>query len=145
MNFAFYNLALTIAALLPAERMIPVCMETQSHGMTIRRAQAITTQMFAAVGVRIEWHGLYGSCALVGDQAILIELAEPGPHYTPGTLGNALAFGEPRIHIFYERVRSAFATEENFPFLLAHVLAHEIAHILERSDQHSGTGIMKAH
>jgi hypothetical protein len=29
--------------------------------------------------------------------------------------------------------------------LLAHVLAHEITHVLERTDRHSADGVMKAH
>ena len=31
------------------------------------------------------------------------------------------------------------------PAILAHVLAHEIGHVLQAIDRHSATGVMKAH
>lgn len=47
------------------------------------------------------------------------------------------------IHIFYDRV-SIFADHARMPEFLGHVLAHEIAHVLEGVSRHSGDGVMKA-
>ena len=43
--------------------------------------------------------------------------------------------------MFYDRIRSDVAPRSA---LLAHLLVHEIAHILQGTDQHSKSGVMKA-
>ena len=48
------------------------------------------------------------------------------------------------IHILYTRVLGA-GTPRLAGVLLGHVMAHEIGHVLERTDRHSATGVMKAH
>ena len=67
---------------------------------------------------------------------------------TPGSLlPGALAFCQPAsrddIRVLYDRVQ-AMVSPAHEPHLLAYVLAHEIAHILEATGRHSATGIMKA-
>ena len=47
--------------------------------------------------------------------------------------------------VFYDRLHTYCATDPNgLPALLAHVLVHEITHILQGTDRHSETGVMKA-
>lgn len=46
--------------------------------------------------------------------------------------------------IFYDRIRRV-ATENQQPYVLAHAMAHEIAHLLQGVRRHSTTGVMKAH
>jgi hypothetical protein len=62
-------------------------------------------------------------------------------------LPGALAFCQPAarddIRVLYDRVQ-AMVSPAHEPHLLAYVLAHEIAHILEGTGRHSATGIMKA-
>ncbi|MCX6629969.1 MAG: hypothetical protein NTW28_20320 [Candidatus Solibacter sp.] len=50
------------------------------------------------------------------------------------------------ITVLHHRVRAtaAAAGVEDFR-LTAHVLVHEIAHVLQRIDRHSDSGVMKAH
>jgi hypothetical protein len=156
MNSALQNLILTVAVLPvlfnqhvegasgSAEPTIAVCMQNQNHMFAVQKAQAITTQMYAAVGVRIEWHRFDRACQSMWDHPILIELTDPDPRYRPGILADAQPFGEPRIRVFYERVQGARPTGGKVYLLLAHVLAHEIAHIAEGSGRHSETGVMKA-
>jgi len=53
--------------------------------------------------------------------------------------------GVHRIAVFEDNVKvraSAYQIDEYK--VMAHVLAHEIGHLLERMDHHSDTGIMKA-
>ncbi len=63
---------------------------------------------------------------------------------------DALAYATPFddshtcIHIFYSRVLGS-VPRKLASGLLGHVMAHEIAHVLERKDRHSATGVMKAH
>jgi hypothetical protein len=55
-----------------------------------------------------------------------------------------MPFEGTRIIIFYDRVKRTVEPPV-VPHLLAQVLAHEIAHILEGIDHHSNSGLMKAH
>ena len=108
-------------------------------------AQQLAVRMLESVGVELIWRR--GTPVPRGD-AELVEavLNETAPR---DLKPNALAFatlGAPsvtRIEVFYDRVLSAgppIAT----PWILAHVLVHEITHILEGVGRHSDYGIMKA-
>src|SRR5581483_11066594 len=61
----------------------------------------------------------------------------------PGALAYALPFEKTHIVVFLDRVRAFPRTEQDA--IMAHVLAHEITHILEGVDHHSDSGVMKAH
>jgi hypothetical protein len=61
----------------------------------------------------------------------------------PGALAYA-QLGEARIEVFSDRILTS-VEELVAPNLMGHVLAHEIAHVLEGVDRHSDEGIMKAH
>jgi len=55
----------------------------------------------------------------------------------------ALPFEGSHIRVFYDRVQ-ATVDAEMVPRLLAYVLVHEITHVIEGTDHHSDSGIMKA-
>ena len=64
----------------------------------------------------------------------------------------ALAFTHPyarsnaRITILFDRLNRSLSAQSARPArLLAHLMVHEITHVLQRVDRHSETGIMKAH
>jgi hypothetical protein len=66
----------------------------------------------------------------------------------PGALAYAEPFAEgvQRITVLYDRVRFSAERRPGLePRLLAHVMVHEIGHVLMRTDAHSDTGVMKAH
>jgi len=46
--------------------------------------------------------------------------------------------------VFYDRINHLVGGDLRTPALLAHVLVHEITHVLEGVDRHSETGVMKA-
>jgi hypothetical protein len=103
-------------------------------------AEGVAAKMFLTAGVRIEWH--YGRQLPAG--AIAITLASQAPaSLTHGTM--ALAFPYERVHVtlFLDRVLRANGSVPP-PVLLAHVLVHEITHILQGIDRHSDSGVMKA-
>jgi hypothetical protein len=110
---------------------------------SIARVRAVW--MLAQTGVSVRWKD--GECP-AGDTTIQIRIAARTPETVhPG----ALAYAEPfagkmkRITVLYDRVR--FVSERRRGFegrLLAHVLVHEIGHVLMRTDAHSDTGVMKA-
>jgi hypothetical protein len=78
----------------------------------------LLTKMFPALRVAIE----------IGADAIVITLSCETP---PG-----------HIVVFYSRVCQKMSPAR-VPVLLAHVLAHEIAHILQGVQRHSESGLMK--
>jgi hypothetical protein len=103
-------------------------------------AKVLASEMFAGIGVRIDWRS--GQPAASSPHgAIAIELVTE----TPGTfLPGALAYAQPyegiHIQVFYDRIKYKPAPAE----LLAHVLVHEITHVLQGISRHSDSGIMKA-
>jgi hypothetical protein len=52
--------------------------------------------------------------------------------------------GRVRIHVFVGRIAS-MVPPNRMGILLAHVLVHEITHVLQGVDRHSAQGVMKAH
>ena len=50
---------------------------------------------------------------------------------------------EPTVFVMHQRVRSSFRRPQLFQAVLAYIMAHEIAHVLQVRDTHSDTGIMK--
>jgi hypothetical protein len=107
-------------------------------------AQAIAAQMFAAIEVQIKWR-TKGECAASRDAVIHILLLTGAP---PNHYPNALAFAKPfegrNITVFADRVRDRADPPRVAACKLAHVLVHEITHILQGTDYHAASGIMKA-
>jgi len=108
------------------------------------RAQGVASGMFETAGVQIDWRT--GQPKAYGpERPILIDITSNTPEtFHRGALAYAQVFEGVHIRVFYDRVRNAdrpYATA----ILLAHVLVHEITHILERVDRHSEEGVMKAH
>jgi hypothetical protein len=97
--------------------------------------------MFATIGIRLNKR-IGEPSPTAAKRYIGIELTTDNPpHFLPGALGSATPFEGIHIRVFYDRIRSEVVPR---PVLLAHVLVHEIAHILRGTDRHSGSGIMKA-
>jgi hypothetical protein len=107
-------------------------------------AEARATRMFSSAGVRIEWHGQTPDGRQVPEGAIAIRIA---PQTPAGFLPRALPFTRPfegvHIIVFWDRIQRA--TRPASPaVVLAHVMVHEITHILQGVDRHSNSGVMKA-
>ena len=101
------------------------------------------TEMFTAIGIRLDWRGGEPH-RTSSERPILIELATRTPaDLMPGAFGYALPYEGVHIRVFYDRIQRA-ADSSLTPTVLAHVLVHEIAHVLERVARHSDSGIMKA-
>lgn len=123
-------------------RAIVICMDRAMDPWMILRAQTTAARMFEAIGVTIDWRSTH-NCA--DERDIVIELRSATPQdYQPVVLAQALPYEGSHIRVFYDRVQNA-AEPGIFSQLLAHVLVHEITHILEGIVRHSDTGVMKAH
>lgn len=110
------------------------------------KAQLLANDMFADAGVRIDWRRGEPSPSLLGRQrAILIEMLNNTPdERRPGVFAFALPYEGVHIDVFYDRVQAATRSLST-PNVLAHVLVHEITHILQGLSRHSEKGVMKAY
>lgn len=113
--------------------------------MTLAAAKGTTARIFAGIGVRIHWE--LGAPRKTEGAAIAMQFDSSAPaRFQSDALAYATPFDASHtcIHIFYNRVLGS-VPRKLASGLLGHVMAHEIAHVLERKDRHSETGVMKAH
>ena len=114
---------------------------------TVERAKQVATAMFASIGVSLHWRGS-GSESQVGLSVdVSLVAGEPGDDEA-GPLAEAYPFAGSTGHITirYDRVHnSAGISRDLEPLLLAHVLVHELTHVLQCLDRHAESGVMKAH
>lgn len=107
-------------------------------------AKKLTNQMLASAGVRILWRaGVPSLLEHSKEQPIVVQFETNAPASEhPG----ALAFSQPyegtHIKVFYDRIHTPDARTTYI--VLAHVLVHEITHILQGIERHSRSGVMKA-
>jgi hypothetical protein len=107
-------------------------------GQTLARAEGLAGEMFAKAGVRVNWRVGHPN-----GEAIAVGMSDVPSSYHPGALAFASPYQSVHITVFYDRIHKRFAPDLA-PVLLAHVLVHEITHILQGIDRHSETGVMKA-
>jgi hypothetical protein len=119
---------------------ISVCTEVPVDSVLVYLAKRQATQMFAEVGVNLEWHS-WNNCPPGAIRISIREKTEAMDH--PGALGYALPYEGTHIVVLLDRMQAA-AQKRALPHLLAHVYVHEIAHILEGSARHSDNGVLKA-
>ena len=110
------------------------------------RAQVLANEIFASVGVKIDWRQYKPSPSLSRPEgSVFVEMLSNAPRRR---MPKAVAFAVPdaggHITVFYDRIKEAAQFELTSNPLLAHVLVHEIAHILQGNAKHSDGGIMKA-
>jgi hypothetical protein len=123
---------------------VRVCVEDSVvTSFALVRGEFIATAIFGNIGVRISWvHRT--RCVQSSPDPIAVQVSTGAP---PGRFPGALAYtriAERQIEIFYDRVEHT-VDALIVPNLLGHVLAHEIAHVLEGVSRHSADGVMKAH
>ena len=129
-----------------AERNVTVYVNNDLNTRgALHPAQEWAAKMFAEASVRIDWRIGRPSGAQPGrEPVIMVSIAENTPaSYLPAALAFAKVYEGVHITVFWDRVErlSRFAPPT---FVLAHVLVHEITHILQGIDRHSESGIMKS-
>jgi hypothetical protein len=111
----------------------------------MHRAQYLAGRMFAKIDVSIKWRA--GQPPRGDREAMAVSLVSGRPkQFYPGALGYATIspHSPGRVFVFTDRLRKT-VEPDLVPPLLAHVLVHEITHVLEGVNRHSETGVMKAH
>jgi hypothetical protein len=112
--------------------------------LVMNRARLLAAEMFTGAGVRIEWHGHTPSKGQLPVGAVVISLASHTPeNFLPGAFALAFPYEGVHITVFWDRVEGK-TSRATAHLVLAHVLVHEITHILQRMERHSETGVMKA-
>jgi hypothetical protein len=104
------------------------------------RARTTAERIYSAIGVRLKW-------CRAGNAPISMQFDTRVPvDAYPNAMGYATPYasGETRIHLLFERL-SDMGSQEIEGALLGHVMAHELGHVLEASNWHSDSGVMKAH
>jgi len=121
------------------EASVTVCMKAERQ--VLMGVRPMAAAMFARIGVGIDWREL-DACPN-GAGAIRVEWSYDSRRYPHA---EALAFAKPyagTIVVFVDRVQEM--DRSGVRFVMAHVLVHEITHIIEGIDRHSASGVMKAH
>ena len=105
-------------------------------------AQAVADKMFDKIGVSVNWKsGRASSDRQLDRDSIVIEFVDNTPSaFHSEALAYALPYEGTHVRIFWDRVRTSSWRRE----LLAHVMVHEMTHILQGVARHSDEGIMKA-
>lgn len=108
-------------------------------------ARAQVSWIFKRAGIRLEWREAAGTN--MGEVTIGIRYVSAAPAgVSAGALAWATPFGnaEAGIAVLYDRIRQVAGKAAPEAALLSYVLAHEIGHILQRTNAHFQHGIMKA-
>jgi hypothetical protein len=141
-----------VLAILPENRNADPVVSVQMEGDVARatpgmgRARALATQMFATAGVRLEWCDRPEKCQDWHNR-LVVTLVPAAPSRLASTArAEALAFQGRNISIYLDRMPATSGPGSAASAILwAHVLVHEITHLLQASDYHAATGVMKAH
>jgi hypothetical protein len=114
------------------------------QGVTLLESQRLATAMFKRIGVDLEWR-LGQSARSPSEQRLVIELLTQIPeNFHRGALAFSGLYRGVDITVFYSRVHDIGVHSRFTALLLAHVLVHEITHVLQGTARHSEAGIMKA-
>jgi hypothetical protein len=119
-----------------------VCIDDRGY-TAVADAAPRASILFRSAGVKLKWHSDASFCEGKRDAIVVSLLTSTPKNFLPGALAYALPYEGVHIEVFYDRI--ALADPDLVPFLMAHVMVHEITHILQGTDQHSSSGVMKAH
>ena len=125
-----------------SQRVVMACLNPGANASMMYRGQATAARILKQAGIRLEWRGDESACAGGNGLVVTVSRATPVDQH-PGALAYALPFERTHLVLFYDRVLTV-ARPAVTPYLLGHVLAHEIVHMLQGVEEHSASGVMKA-
>jgi len=125
---------------LPTGPVVQVCVQSVVTRANMFYAEDIAGDMFATAGINIRWRKWDG-CPADALRITLSQDAAATDH--PDSYAYALPFEGTHIVVFLSRITS-IGSARGTNVLLAHVIVHEITHILQGTQMHSETGVMKA-
>ena len=112
-------------------------------------AEGIASAMFAQAGVRVQWrterHKLDQHPYQANSPIVVDITSRTSVSPRPDALAYAHVYEGVHIKVFWDRVKeSANCNPALSHKLLANVMVHEITHVLQGINSHSGEGVMKA-
>jgi PadR family transcriptional regulator PadR len=128
---------------------VDVCIEP-AHELLIpvNQAKPLVSAIFSPIGVNLTWHARLTDCDQSARTAFKVRWARRAPHTSSaGALAAARPFGTSDTSItMYEVPLQRFLQQyANAPeVVLAYVVSHELAHVMQRLEYHSASGILKA-
>ena len=128
---------------------IRVCVNSSTYAtaLALNGARPIASRMFATAGVALEWRSA-GTAACRGFQPIRIVVldfaSDAPPSQHPGAMAYAFPYDAVHIVVLFDRIQHNAGSHTKVSTLLAHVMTHEITHLLQGISRHSQTGVMKA-
>jgi hypothetical protein len=151
--------AVLVVSLLPAlwaaphpdDPVVCACLKSETFvmGGVLWSGKQAASQIFESIGVTLRWSCPEQTGIEAASDNILIRLVPRVPKkFRKGTLAYALPFAREgvRITVFYDRLEPILQDHLAFAgSIFGHVLAHEIAHVVERVDAHAETGLMRGH
>lgn len=143
------SMALALVASANAATTVRVCVNSGTSVSTfvLARAEAVAGRMFKGAGVALDWHSVANArCrGLQPAKAVQLDFVTgrpAGEH--PGALAYAQPYAADRVVVLYDRVEASADGPTQVSTLLAHVMTHEITHLLQGISRHSDSGVMKA-
>ena len=116
------------------------------------RARATVNEIYSGIGIRVVWRSTRSAppgCAKKPNRTIVVAFLWETPAERSQ---QAMAFSNPYltegpcVTLLMDRLKSAAKSKPlRTEFLLGHVLAHEMGHVLQGIARHSETGVMKDH
>ena len=121
--------------------------------VTFYHAQSIAAEIYSRIGVRLRWRRASmpkpGRSKGLAHCTILMDFSWNTPsNLHPGAMAvsNPYLVGNTCVTVFMDRLK--LVGEQNptaSAFLLGHILAHEIGHVLQGIRRHSDGGVLKEH
>lgn len=133
------------------DREVTVCLQLKvavpPDVLALSRVTA--SSILERIGIGLRWTCPLGLKTHDPKRLIFVQIVDQ----TPRTVsGEALAYSFPykrdgvRVAVFYDRLEIMIANQPiSGAFVLGHVFAHEIGHVLSGVAQHAKTGVMQAH
>ena len=142
---SFWAILLLTSAVRGADVTLLMTAKTMVPNFVRIAATYQATRMFGGIGVRLESKKRSVQSRSEGMVIQIRFIDDTAGH--PGAVAFSNPFDPvPLVTVLYDRI--LFATDHDPEYraaLLAHVLVHEIGHLLMRTDGHSPDGVMKAH
>jgi hypothetical protein len=146
MRFGWMVVAWLVVGRSVAAADVSACLAASGSALTYG-ATRIASAVLQKAGVAVEWQCPAGRPLDVSRTWLRIELVEGSSDPPrPGVLGVSYPHTNcaRAITVHYDRVRALARSVNDESTLLAYVLVHEIAHVIQGVNRHSSTGVMKS-
>jgi hypothetical protein len=125
---------------------LAVCVDSVALAASeMTSAQSSAAAMLAGIGIQVRWAEAPSACSIAPIRIRVVDWLVNRP---PDEMAYArpFAIGAKLIVVEYEHIKRTAARARGLePKLLAHVLVHELVHVLTGGAGHSRAGVMKAH